>query len=369
MLSTLFFATYMAMVLGSIPLWRNAILKIRSGKSVLLARPRIGSPLGLIDVAIMFTTWVMGQFGSVTVATLFLGIRPSGISELSSSELAFLTLMVALGQIVSTGTGMLLIWFRYRRWDIFGIQPENFAKDFIIGLQAILMVIPGVMLLQWLLTFLVKYEHSTLEMLSKDQSLLTIGVTWFAAVLVAAFCEELFFRGVLQAWLQRLGYVGNSLLEQVIAGGWGDEPFPDPAFQPQPEHETPELALNEAGLREETTGSLSETDPIPDLEPVVKTNRFSSSDRARYVIRDSSTWWLPIFASAAVFALAHVGQGAAPIPLYVFGFALGYLYRQTGSIMPCIVLHLGLNGYSMFWFTLQILFPEVDALENIQPVH
>ena len=64
--------------------------------------------------------------------------------------------------------------------------------------------------------------------------------------------------------------------------------------------------------------------------------------------------------SAAVFGLAHVGQGAAPIPLFVFGLALGYLYRQTGSILPCIVLHMGLNGFSMFWFTMQILFPETD---------
>jgi membrane protease YdiL (CAAX protease family) len=34
---------------------------------------------------------------------------------------------------------------------------------------------------------------------------------------------------------------------------------------------------------------------------------------------------------------------------------LGYLYRKTGSISSCIVLHMMLNGFTMFWFTLQVL--------------
>lgn len=51
--------------------------------------------------------------------------------------------------------------------------------------------------------------------------------------------------------------------------------------------------------------------------------------------------------SAATFALAHVGQGLAYVPLFPLGLVLGFIARRTGSIVPCILLHTLFNGVSV----------------------
>jgi len=51
--------------------------------------------------------------------------------------------------------------------------------------------------------------------------------------------------------------------------------------------------------------------------------------------------------SAAAFALAHQGQGLAFVPLFPLGIVLGYLVRQTGSLLPAILLHALFNAVSI----------------------
>ena len=60
----------------------------------------------------------------------------------------------------------------------------------------------------------------------------------------------------------------------------------------------------------------------------------------------------PICISSVAFAAAHLGQGAAPFPLFLFAIVLGYLYFQTHRLMPSIVAHAALNGFSVMqiWF-------------------
>jgi membrane protease YdiL (CAAX protease family) len=57
-------------------------------------------------------------------------------------------------------------------------------------------------------------------------------------------------------------------------------------------------------------------------------------------------YW-PIVASSAVFASLHLGQGAAPIPLFVLALGLGFLYRQTGCIVVPVIVHMVLNGLTL----------------------
>jgi membrane protease YdiL (CAAX protease family) len=45
--------------------------------------------------------------------------------------------------------------------------------------------------------------------------------------------------------------------------------------------------------------------------------------------------------------MMHIGTGLDPIPLFVLGLALGYLYQRTHRILPCIVLHALFNGFSL----------------------
>jgi membrane protease YdiL (CAAX protease family) len=58
--------------------------------------------------------------------------------------------------------------------------------------------------------------------------------------------------------------------------------------------------------------------------------------------------WPAILASAVLFGLAHLGHGLGWIPLVGFGVVAGYLVRQTGSILPAIVLHALFNATSLF---------------------
>jgi membrane protease YdiL (CAAX protease family) len=50
---------------------------------------------------------------------------------------------------------------------------------------------------------------------------------------------------------------------------------------------------------------------------------------------------------AAAFALAHVGQGLAFVPLFLFALVLGVIARQTGSLPACILLHGMFNAVSV----------------------
>lgn len=54
-----------------------------------------------------------------------------------------------------------------------------------------------------------------------------------------------------------------------------------------------------------------------------------------------------ILLSSLAFAAAHVGQGLAWVPLFFFGLVVGYLARQTGSIVPGTILHALFNAISV----------------------
>ena len=57
--------------------------------------------------------------------------------------------------------------------------------------------------------------------------------------------------------------------------------------------------------------------------------------------------------ASLAFGLAHVGQGLAWIPLVFFGMTVGYLAKQTGSIVPGIFVHSLFNAVSVVLVLLQ----------------
>ena len=65
-----------------------------------------------------------------------------------------------------------------------------------------------------------------------------------------------------------------------------------------------------------------------------------------------------IVVSSLAFALAHLGQGLAWVPLFFFGLVVGYLSRQTGSIVPGIILHGLFNAVSVVLVVLQTAGPD-----------
>lgn len=74
-------------------------------------------------------------------------------------------------------------------------------------------------------------------------------------------------------------------------------------------------------------------------------DRASDPDGINPQWRPTSFW--PIAATSLIFSIMHLGQGAAPIPLFLLSVGLGYLYRQTGSLTAPIVVHMVLNGMTL----------------------
>jgi membrane protease YdiL (CAAX protease family) len=79
-------------------------------------------------------------------------------------------------------------------------------------------------------------------------------------------------------------------------------------------------------------------------------------------LQQYSSGWMPIVVTSALFSLAHWGHGLGPITLFGFSLLLGYVFRQTGSLLPCIALHMLNNGFSVFWLAMNTLFGQPDMV-------
>ena len=65
-------------------------------------------------------------------------------------------------------------------------------------------------------------------------------------------------------------------------------------------------------------------------------------------MREKMPRYVAAFLSAAVFGALHAITGISAVPpLIAFGFILALLYERTGSIVPCIILHMLNNSAAL----------------------
>lgn len=65
-------------------------------------------------------------------------------------------------------------------------------------------------------------------------------------------------------------------------------------------------------------------------------------------LRERLPMWAAALISATLFGLLHVTTGISVVPpLIGFGFLLAVVYEQTGSILPCILLHMMNNSVAL----------------------
>jgi CAAX protease family protein len=65
-------------------------------------------------------------------------------------------------------------------------------------------------------------------------------------------------------------------------------------------------------------------------------------------LRERLPMWAAGLISAALFGLLHVTTGISVVPpLIAFGFLLALVYERTGSIWPCILLHMLNNSVAL----------------------
>lgn len=201
--------------------------------------------------------------------------------------------------------GLMFIAAKHQKsYDEIGFDNDRLGKDLLIGIVAFFMIIPFVMAVQLLLQKLVPYEHSTLDMLTGEFDWFLHATAWISAGFVAPIFEEVFYRGLLIGWLHRVLVTGKPLGDFKKKNDDGEE-------------------------------VKMENKPLM-AEPMAS--------------------WVAITISSLLFAAAHIGQGAAPVPLFILAMALGFIYRRTGSITACIVVHFLLNAYTLGQATLVALW-------------
>jgi len=221
-------------------------------------------------------------------------------SSLSSNDLL---IMIMTGSVASLLAMLsVVVWMNLvsrRLLNAYGLWPN--WDDIKLGCKAAFFVLPPVLLISTVIDHFVAYEHQVLDAIGKQPAIETLCLLTFTTVLFTPIFEEFLFRMLLQGGAEQIA-------RRLKLTG---------RVESLPEH------LN--------------VDPIPASEV--------------------ATWpWWPVLMGSATFSMMHIGQGAAPIPLFFLALALGYLYRQTGRLWPCITVHMILNTFTIVIVILTVYF-------------
>lgn len=293
---------------GSFALWGAAFRRIARKQPLLPRLPRPPAPWGLIDLLLATLVLMTFQLLNALVLTKVFGIDPGrGWENASARDLTLVLFCEPVANLTAIATAVLAIGLRTgARAADFGVSLRDLRQDLRLGTVAFVMLAPLVYGLQWLLVIWFPYEHPLIRALEKHPEALVHGAVFFSAVVGAPLVEEFFYRvlwqGGLQAFVPRRGdfwhFVFGSAASPVAISGGGVS----------------------AG---------------------------SESGQVAMGHQASSAEVFAILVSSALFALMHVSQGAAPIPLFVLALGLGYMYARTVRVLPCIVVHVWLNAWSL----------------------
>jgi membrane protease YdiL (CAAX protease family) len=271
----------------------------RNGGQLLSLEPHVVVPWDAFDLLALVIIYVF-----VTEVCLNLGARWSGISIPALGEKPgpdFELLMVRCNLAISAITILGSVAFIHFRVGAtatdFGLNIDHLPKDIWTGAVAFVAIAPAVYLIQEIGTLLIPYEHPLIDELQHKPDASTQWIAVISALIVAPIFEEFLFRGILQGWLEKM-----------------------------------ELRLV-ANLHNRGDATLN--------------NQPSNASSEQLSISGLKLGTIPIFISSMLFALIHLGQGAAPIALYVFALALGYLYRQTHRLWPSMTVHFLLNAVTL----------------------
>jgi membrane protease YdiL (CAAX protease family) len=318
-----FFAA--GMMLLSITACMNLVSMRRRGP-LLPYEPRRPVPWGAVGciLAVMYL---------LTTAYSVLSGEGDGATGGSPHSLAPSTLVAAMLQQLFIVGGVLFVIALFTKATLrdLGVAANKGqrVRDVLVGAAACLAALAPVHIVQMFLMYVFFPEqmqsgHPLVKMVMTAPPgpgiLLLTGV---AAVVVAPICEEITFRLLLQGWLER----------------WEDE-----RLGWRTEATEMQMTNDEARMTNEE-GSRSEDSSI--------VNRHSSfqPEPPPLGIAGLSYSWFPIVISAALFGVAHYGYGPEPVPLFLLGLVLGYLYQRTHRIIPGIVAHALFNLFTivMLW--------------------
>ncbi len=326
----------------SVFLWIWIIVRIQQDKPLLEYEPRRPVTWGLVDLLpILF-----GIVGMLILLSAFSNnieekVRTPGPADFFITGLAELFIVV-----------LIIAWLALRsgaRIPDLGLSLQNAPGNIFIGAAAFAILAPPILVIQALLSLLVKYKHSLIDSLSENFGLELMLATGFTAVIVAPICEEFFFRCFLQGWLENFFNPALTMNEKIF--GVRKSQDDETTLLNDPETEQPvDPFFSRPSLDNESN---------PFRSPLAPTDEPTALTPPQIGPQVLSPW--PIIISAILFSSMHLGQGAAPVPLFLLALGLGYLYRQTHRLLPCIVLHAILNGFSMITLFFELAHRSKEA--------
>jgi membrane protease YdiL (CAAX protease family) len=308
--------------------WYSAWQRYRRGNSILRAEYTPPPPVTMLDFVLVFCLQVVVEFWAIRSIGLD-GETPLG--ELPGEiQLALVAkLNVARLGLFTFATLFLLVL--YRRW-LLPIRWTRLAADVWTGWWAFCMIAPLVYGIQLILSVYWKpSQHPIIQLLtSPDTRSSALFVCGIAAVVAAPLFEELVFRRLLHGWLDRMSKRSDReeisyVSDLVVESGFPDRSDAEVDF---------DGSSNPYSSETSSVGFVPK--PIAELQP------------------PQLPLW-PLLVSGGIFALMHLGNGPDPIPLFFFAVWLGFVYRQTGRLLPCIVIHFLLNGLSFLPLALGVI--------------
>ena len=162
----------------------------RAGLPVVAARPHEPVPWGGIDVL---------QTLLIHVAVAFAGVA-------GMSEEAPLTIRLAVGCLATAvGTVFSLAYLFARGASLadLGLGDVRPAEDLRLAIGGLALVVAPVLAFAYAVNLVVPYEHPIVDLLRAQRDPTALAIVALSAVVVAPLAEELFFRRVLQGWLEK----------------------------------------------------------------------------------------------------------------------------------------------------------------------
>jgi membrane protease YdiL (CAAX protease family) len=243
-----------------------------------------------------FTVITVMLFQAATQRIMEQQFAPTQGDSLQPGEVAIHNLIIASAGFVAAALSLLFIVATTRK------RPASLGLDFFplstavgFGLLGFFYCATPAYIIQSLLTPLDDTVHPIIKALLESGDMTAFYYMAPAVVLLAPLTEEIVFRLVLQGYLQTL-------------------------FSPEIDYDAP------------------------------------ADDNGTHSPPPRSTCWPSILISSTVFSLVHIPAGASTVvALFPFAIGLGLLFQRTGRLLPSVVMHMALNGFTMLAIYLKLV--------------
>lgn len=178
--------------------------RLRRGMPLIPRRPHRPVPWDGSDVLV-----VLVGFGLLAnLAGAMIGPEPPIDRSLAAHlVIVALTSVLACGWLIARGATAA---------DL-GLMPVRLREDFALAAGGLAVVLAPLLLLNAWLSTIKPYEHDVIDLLTTNRDAWGIGLVLVTACITAPVGEELFFRRILQGWLEKILPSSDGVQAIVIA--------------------------------------------------------------------------------------------------------------------------------------------------------